>query len=204
MFFSLHTVQSDQLRRAVFLDRDGTINLEKTYLHRIEDWEWISGAQESIKRMALAGYLVVVVSNQAGIARGFYSSDDVENLHRHVQKELECFGCKIDAFFCCPHHPDFTGACKCRKPQPFMLRKAANRLNIDLTRSWMVGDKMIDVQAGQAAGARSILVMTGYGGTEATKSSASFGIANSIVEATENICMADLDCAVTDSHGFGN
>jgi len=163
MHFTLHTRRAVHPAPAVFLDRDGTINVEKNYLHSMQDWEWIPGAQDAIKLLRDAGYLVVVVSNQAGIARGYYTSEDVVALHLYVQKELLELGAGVDAYYWCPHHPDFGSGCNCRKPAPGMLLQAAQDLNIDLAASWMVGDKAIDVQAGLAAGVSSLLVQTGYG-----------------------------------------
>lgn len=151
--------------RAVFLDRDGTINIEKNYLVKYEDWEFIPKSVEAIKGFKELGFLVVVVSNQSGIARGYYSDVDVRNLHERVNTRLQKSGCMIDAFYICPHHPDFT-ACSCRKPAPGMLLKAAGELYIDLKSSYMIGDRLIDVQAGQNAGALAILVKTGYGNDE--------------------------------------
>lgn len=153
---------------AVFLDRDGTINVEKHYLHKVQDWEWISGAIEAIRRFNNAGYLVIVASNQAGIARGFYSAHDVDALHAEVTRMLAAQGAHIDAYYYCPHHPDFGSPrhCDCRKPLPGLLLRAAHDHGVDLARSWMVGDKKSDVDAGHAAGVRSILVGTGYGTSE--------------------------------------
>lgn len=159
------------MRRAVFLDRDGTINVEKEYLHRIEDFEFIPGVPEAIRRLREAGFLVIVTTNQSGVARGYYPLAAVETLHRHLQAELARQGAAIDAFYVCPHHPtegvgEYRNDCGCRKGKPGMLLQAASDLGIDLSRSWMVGDKAADVEAGKAAGCRSILVLTGYGETE--------------------------------------
>jgi D-glycero-D-manno-heptose 1,7-bisphosphate phosphatase len=159
-------------KRAVFLDRDGTINEEKEYLYRAEDFVFIPGAVEGITRLKGAGYLVVVVTNQSGIGRGYYSEADLKKLHSHMEGELAKAGTCLDGYYFCPHHPDqglgpYAVHCDCRKPLPGMLRKAARDLGIDLTSSWMVGDKLADVTAGRAAGCRSILVRTGYGAAEA-------------------------------------
>lgn len=166
MFSSIHTSRTDQATPAVFLDRDGTINVEKNYLYRLEDWEWIPGAKEAIRKLKQSGYRVVVVSNQAGIARGMFKPSDVERLHSFVQQELVGLGTTIDAFYYCPHHPDFSGNCSCRKPAPGMLVQASLDLNLDFARSWMIGDKLIDVQAGHAAAVQSMMVRTGYGVSE--------------------------------------
>lgn len=165
MIFTLHTHRAEHSARAVYLDRDGTINVEKNYLYRVEDWEWIPGAEEAIKQLNKAGFLVVVVSNQAGIARGLYSEQDVQVLHKYVTAELMSKGAKIDAYYFCPHHPEHGNFrnCRCRKPSPNMLLEAANALNIDRNNSYMVGDKVSDMIAAKAAGVNGILVQTGYG-----------------------------------------
>ena len=149
--------------KAVFLDRDGTLNVDKGYVYRIEDWEWIPGAIDAIVALKKAGFLVIVVTNQAGIARNYYTEADVANLHAWVNGELEKYGVAIDGFYYCPHHPEHGGACGCRKPMPGMLYAAKQDFDIDFSRSWLVGDKAGDVQAGLAAGVKSILVLTGYG-----------------------------------------
>ncbi|WP_298036982.1 D-glycero-beta-D-manno-heptose 1,7-bisphosphate 7-phosphatase [uncultured Desulfuromonas sp.] len=164
-------------RPAVFLDRDGTINVEKSYLHRVEDFEFIPAAAAAIRRLNEAGFLVIVVTNQSGVARGYYGLDDVDALHRHLQGELGKVGAFIDAFYVCPHHPsEGVGAfgidCSCRKGRPGMLLRAAEDHHIDLARSFMVGDKAADVEAGLRAGCRSLLVLTGYGKSEAELASA--------------------------------
>lgn len=153
---------------AVFLDRDGTLNIDKGYVHRIEDWEWIPGAIDAIAAFKKAGFLVIVVSNQAGIARGYYHEQDVINLNLMISRELKEHGTVIDKFYHCPHHPDFGAIreCVCRKPMPGMIEKATQDFDIDLGRSWLVGDKTSDIQAGLAAGVKAILVQTGYGSNE--------------------------------------
>ena len=161
-------VNSRPLKPAVFLDRDGTINVEKNYLYRIEDFEFIPGAPEAIKRLKDAGFLIVVVTNQSGVARGYYSLEDVDRLHTHIQDELNRYDTSIDAFYVCPHHPtdgegEYLLECDCRKGNPGMLLQAAEDMGVDLKHSWMVGDKAADIEAGGRAGCRSILVETGYG-----------------------------------------
>lgn len=154
--------------RAVFLDRDGTINAEKDYLHRIEDFTFIPGAPQAIRALREAGFLVIVVTNQSGVARGYYNEADVERLHRFIQDELAAFGTTIDAFYFCPHHPEhgeehYRITCACRKGAPGMLLQAAREHGIDLARSYMVGDKPEDIEAGRQAGCRCIMVLTGHG-----------------------------------------
>lgn len=149
------------------MDRDGTVNVEKEYLYRIEDFEFVAGAAEAVRLLNAAGFFVVVVTNQSGVARGYYAEEDVEILHRHIAIELEKSGARVDAWFYCPHHPQGRGSyslpCRCRKPLPGMLIEAARRYDIDLESSVMIGDKLADIEAGIAAGCRTILVRTGYG-----------------------------------------
>ncbi|GAB7028363.1 D-glycero-beta-D-manno-heptose 1,7-bisphosphate 7-phosphatase [Geotalea toluenoxydans] len=158
-------------KRAVFLDRDGTINVEKEYLYRIEDFQMIPDAPEAIRLLNEAGFLVVVVTNQSGIGRGYYDELKLEKLHCHMEKELAKAGARIDAWYFCPHHPKhgtghYRKECACRKPLPGMLLQAAKDLDIDLAASFMVGDKLADIEAGLAAGCRPLLVRTGYGQAE--------------------------------------
>ncbi len=154
-------------RRAVFLDRDGTINVEKDYLYRIVDFEFIPGVPQALKKLQDAGFLLVVVTNQSGVARGYYTLDDVDRLHQHMQVKLQSFGVTLDGIYVCPHHPDkgqppYDIDCDCRKGKPGMLLQAAEDLKIDLVRSFMVGDKLTDLEAGKAANCQSLLVRTGY------------------------------------------
>lgn len=187
MHSTLHTPRAGQPTPAVFLDRDGTINIEKNYLHSVQDWEWVPGAQAAIKLLRDSGYLIVVVSNQAGIARGYYTSADVITLHLHVREELLEAGAGVDAYYWCPHHPDFGSGCNCRKPAPGMLLQAVKDLNIDLAASWMVGDKAIDVQAGLAAGVNSLLVQTGYGEKDMQEVAANIPVFASLFQAALHI-----------------
>ncbi|MFO7814002.1 MAG: D-glycero-beta-D-manno-heptose 1,7-bisphosphate 7-phosphatase [Pelovirga sp.] len=159
---------NDSRRPAVFLDRDGTINVEKEYLHRPEDLELIAGVGHAIAQLNRAGFLVVVVTNQSGVARAYFSVEDVNQLHQVMQQRLAAYDAHIDAFYLCPHHPDkgldaYRIDCDCRKGKPGMLLRAAADLNIDLSASFMVGDKDADLIAGIAAGCRPYLVTTGYG-----------------------------------------
>ena len=156
------------IRAAVFLDRDGTLNIDKGYVHRIEDWEWISGAIDAIAALKKAGFLVIVITNQAGIARGYYDEVAMANLHAKINEELKGHGAAIDGFYHCPHHPEFGAVreCECRKPMPGLIYEASQDFDIDLGHSWLVGDKASDIQAGLSAGIKSILVLTGYGNKE--------------------------------------
>jgi len=155
-------------RPAVFLDRDGTLNVEKGYVHRYSEWVWIPGAIEAIRRVNDAGYLAIVVSNQAGVARGLYTEAHIAVLHAQVAADAVQSGARIDAFYYCPHHPQFGTVrdCACRKPGPGMILQAQREHAIDLARSFMIGDKMSDIEAGRAAGVKSLLVSSGYGAGE--------------------------------------
>lgn len=151
-----------QRRPTVFLDRDGVLNRDLGYVWRTADFGWLDGVKAAIKRLNDAGYLVVVVTNQAGVARGLYSEDDVAYLHRWMNVELQRDGAHIDAFYYCPHHPTegngiYRRVCDCRKPAPGMLLRAMREWPIDRTASIMVGDKDIDLDAARAAGVRGIL-----------------------------------------------
>jgi D-glycero-D-manno-heptose 1,7-bisphosphate phosphatase len=151
---------------AVFLDRDGTLNKDLGYTHLYEKWEWLPNALMALKLLKLSGIKLVVVTNQAGIAKSLYKEEDVILLHRKVDEELRLTGTNISGWYFCPHHPQYTGECDCRKPRPGLLLKAAKDLDIDLSASYMVGDKASDIEAGLNANVRlSILVRTGYGET---------------------------------------
>lgn len=173
---------------AIFLDRDGTINVEKNYLIDPAGFELIPGVGDALRRCQEAGYLLIVVTNQSGVARGYFTTKEVEELHVHLQAELSVYGVQIDAFYLCPHHPDYSdGLCGCRKGAPGMLLQAAADYDIDLAASWMIGDKRTDVEAGNRAGCRSILVRTGYGGVAGEGVPADTLIADSLSDAVDMI-----------------
>lgn len=159
------------LRRAVFLDRDGTINEEVGYLRKLEQLKLFPFSAEAIQILNRKGIPIIVVTNQSGVARGYFDEDFVYRLHDLIRDQLEAKGAHIDAFYYCPHHPTegsdpYRRACTCRKPGTGMFLQASRDLHIDLSRSYMVGDMMKDVQAGKKAGTKGILVMTGYGADE--------------------------------------
>jgi len=178
--------------RAVFLDRDGVINVEKEYLHRIEEFEFIPGAAEAVRLLKEKGYRIVVVTNQSGVGRGYYSLEAVHLLHRHLDRELAFHGASVDAYYVCPHHPvhgvgEFGIGCDCRKPLPGMLLKAAEDLSLDLSSSILIGDKVSDLEAGLAAGCRSVLVRTGYGSRESLNAPPGTAIYDDLLEAARAI-----------------
>ncbi len=140
--------------KAVFFDRDGTINIEKNYIFRVQDFEFTSGIFELIKKYLRSEYLIFIITNQSGIARGFYSENDFKNLTDWMLKQFISKGIKITKVYHCPHHPEITGECNCRKPNPGMILKAINEFNIDPANSVLIGDKKSDLLAGKNAGVR--------------------------------------------------
>lgn len=155
-------------RRAVFLDRDGTIIEDVVYLRDKDQVHLLPGAADAIKRLNETGFLAIVVTNQSGIARGLLSRHDYQMSERRVDELLAREGAKLDAHYFCPHLPELTGPCDCRKPGALLYRQAAEQFHIDLGRSWWVGDRMRDVLPADALGGRGILVLSGAGGSEAT------------------------------------
>ena len=140
------------MKRALFLDRDGVVNVEKDYLYKHEDFEFIDGVFELIRHYQKLGYLIFIVTNQSGIARGFYSKNDFHRLTAWMETQFLKESVKIQKVYFCPHHPEISGMCSCRKPQPGMLLQAAREYKIDLKNSIMIGDKERDVEAGLNAG----------------------------------------------------
>lgn len=176
-------------RPAVFLDRDGTLNVEKNYVHRVEDWEWLPGAVDAIRVFNRAGLPVIVITNQAGVARGYYDEAAVERLHRWVDTRLAEHAARIDAYYYCPHHPEFGAIrdCDCRKPLPGMLLRAGRDMDLDLGTCYMVGDKMSDIQAAQAAHVKPVFVKTGYGAQESASRPADCPVFDNLLEAAHHI-----------------
>lgn len=149
---------------AVFLDRDGTIIEDRGYVHEPGKVKLLPGAAQAVRRLNENGYVVVSVSNQSGIARGLYEDADYAAVQRRLVELLEAHGAHLDGAYYCPHHPRLTGPCECRKPGVKLFRDAQAALDIDLLRSWWVGDRMSDVQPARMLGGRAILVTTGQGG----------------------------------------
>ena len=156
------------MRPAIFFDRDGTLNEEVGYAGRPEQFHMLPMAAAAVRRVNEAGWAAVVVTNQAGVARGFYTEADVAILHRMLASHLAAAGAHLDGIYYCPHHPRgsvpaYSGACGCRKPEPGLLLRAARELDLDLTASWVIGDRWHDLACAQAVGGRGVLVRTGYG-----------------------------------------
>jgi D-glycero-D-manno-heptose 1,7-bisphosphate phosphatase len=156
---------------AVFLDRDGTLIEEIGYLDRPERVELYPYSADAIRALNRAGLRTVIVTNQSGVARGFFAESMVDAVHAHIQRLLAQAGAYIDAYYYCPHHPDgkvaqYAHACDCRKPARGLVDRAARELGIDPSRSFVVGDRWLDVGLAREVGAAGVLVRTGYGLTE--------------------------------------
>jgi D-glycero-D-manno-heptose 1,7-bisphosphate phosphatase len=157
--------------RAVFLDRDGTLLEEANYLDRIERLVFFPYTIDAVRLLNRAGFAVVVVTNQAGVARGIVKESFVADAHDHISSRLAAGGARVDAYYYCPHHPEavveaYRRTCDCRKPQSGLLTRAAGDLDLALDRSFAVGDRWHDIEAGQRVGARGLLERTGYGRSE--------------------------------------
>jgi len=140
------------LKKALFIDRDGTINIEKHYVYRKEDFVFIPGIFDLLKHFTNKGFLIIIITNQSGIDRGFYSEDDYNILNDWMLNEFELKGIKITKVYHCPHHPEITGTCNCRKPKPGMILQAIEEFNINPATSVLIGDKKSDILAGENAG----------------------------------------------------
>ena len=156
------------MRRAVFLDRDGTIIEDDGYISDVGRIRLFPWSAEAINRLRAAGFLIIVVTNQAGVARGYFEEQFLAEAHRHLDALLAPQGARIDAYYYCPHHPEgvlaaYRRICDCRKPAPGMIERAAADHNIDVAESFVVGDKWLDIELAQRAGAAGVLVRTGYG-----------------------------------------
>lgn len=155
-------------QRAVFIDRDGTLSEEVGYINHVSRFQLFPYAAEAIKELNQNDWLAIVITNQAGVARGYFSEDMVHAVHKKMAEDLAVSGAKLDAVYYCAHHPSvgqppYRVDCDCRKPKPGLIERAARDLNIDVKSSWMVGDRYSDVQLAHNAGLKSMFVMSGYG-----------------------------------------
>lgn len=174
-------------RRAIFIDRDGTLIRDKDYLHQPEEVEFFEGAIHALKRAGDAGFVIIMVTNQSGVGRGYFTMENVENVHAHIRKELGALGVSLLEIYTAPEAPESPS--RGRKPSPQFLFDARDTFNIDLARSYMIGDKLIDLQCGWNAGLRrSILVRTGYGAAVEFQEKSALGtavIANDLRDAID-------------------
>lgn len=179
---------------AVFLDRDGVINLETDYVHKVDEFYFIDGVFDACREMSKAGYRLIVITNQAGIARGYYTEDDFHQLTKWMLDIFRQQGIEIGGVYYCPHHPvhgvgDYRRDCDCRKPAPGMILRAAQEHSLDLQHSILVGDKATDIEAGRAAGVGCcVLVRTGHpvSNKDLDKADAAFGDLQAVTSALVN------------------
>jgi D-glycero-D-manno-heptose 1,7-bisphosphate phosphatase len=156
------------MNRAVFIDRDGTISEEVGYINHLSRFRLFPYSAAALKQLHENGYLAIVITNQAGVARGYFSEEMVQAIHKQMTQDLETSGARLDAIYYCAHHPSVGGPpyqldCDCRKPKPGLLLRAARDYDIDLANSWMVGDRYSDIELAANAGVKSALVLSGYG-----------------------------------------
>lgn len=156
------------MNRAVFIDRDGTISEEVGYINHVSRFRLFPYSAAALKQLHEHGYLAIVITNQAGVARGYFSEEMVQAIHKQMTKDLETSGAKVDAIYYCAHHPTvgeppYQLDCDCRKPKPGLLLRAARDYDIDLANSWMIGDRYSDIELAANAGVKSALVLSGYG-----------------------------------------
>ena len=156
------------MNRAVFIDRDGTISEEVGYINHVSRFRLFPYSAAALKQLHDNDYLAIVITNQAGVARGYFSEEMVQAIHKQMTKDLESSGARVDAIYYCAHHPTvgeppYQLDCDCRKPKPGLLLRAARDYDIDLANSWMVGDRYSDIELAANAGVKSALVLSGYG-----------------------------------------
>lgn len=193
------------MNRAVFIDRDGTISEEVGYINHASRFRLFSYSAAAIKHLNENGWLAIVITNQAGVARGYFSEDVVQTVHGAMTKELESGGARLDGIYYCAHHPNlgeppYRFDCDCRKPKPGLISRAAKDFDIDIKASWMVGDRYSDVELARNAGVKSTLVMSGYGRGEWEHQRASWSekpdlVAGNLLEAVRLIVSDSVERA---------
>ncbi|MDI9357290.1 MAG: HAD family hydrolase [Chitinophagaceae bacterium] len=176
-----------QKRPAVFLDRDGVINENVETLTLYKDFHFIKKSEEAIRLLNTAGFLCIVITNQSLVGRGILSLEGLEAIHKQMQTSLKEYNAYIDKIYFCPHHPQYQPECVCRKPGIGMIQEAYRDFNIDTSRSYLVGDATRDIKAGMDAGLKTILVKTGWGGSDGHHSVQPNYIANNLYSAVEII-----------------
>lgn len=148
------------LNKALFLDRDGVVNVEKNYLHKIEDFELMDGILEVCRAYQEQGYLIIIVTNQSGISRGYYTEDDFARLSEWMVEHFKQLGVTISHIYHCPHHESIDGVCECRKPEPGMFIQAQKKYDLDMSSSVMIGDNERDIEASLKAGVGTNILLT--------------------------------------------
>lgn len=176
-----------RLRPAAFLDRDGTVIVERHYLADPAGVELVPGAAPALRALREAGFALVLVTNQSGIARGIIRLEEFQAVQRRLEALLAAEGVQLDGVFFCPHHPEFTGPCDCRKPALGLYRQAAREHGLDLVRSVFIGDRLGDVVPAQALGGAGYLVRTGYGEAEAPQASAGIVVSADLAAAVAHV-----------------
>ena len=188
------------MKPAIFMDRDGTLSHEVGYVNHLSRFRLFPYAVEAVRLINRSGYLAVLVTNQAGVARGYFPESLVHEVHAAVRAAMDAGGARLDGVYVCVHHPSvgeppYRQDCDCRKPRPGLLRRAEAELGIDLRRSWMVGDRLNDLEVAWNAGSRAALVRSGYGLGELTHHAGAWPrqpdlVADHLLEAVERILAA--------------
>jgi len=183
------------VNRAIFLDRDGTLNEEVGYIDQVISFRLFPWAAEAVRMINQAGYKAIVLTNQSGVARGYFTEELVAQVHERLKAELKREGARLDAIYYCPHHPEgivsaYRRDCQCRKPKPGMVHRAQEEFNLELSECYFIGDKYVDIRLAQSVGAHGILVLTGFGRVEQHDQSLNGGqppdyIAENLLEAVQ-------------------
>ncbi len=158
------TFKRQKMNKAVFLDRDGVINEEVNYLSKVKEFKFIKNVIEALKLLSKTGFKIIIITNQSGINRGYFTVEDLKRIHEYMLKEFKKESIRIDKIYVCPHRPDEN--CNCRKPKTGLLIKASEDFNINISKSYFIGDKTVDIETGKNANCKTILVKTGYGGSD--------------------------------------
>jgi D-glycero-D-manno-heptose 1,7-bisphosphate phosphatase len=172
-------------RPFVFVDRDGTLIEDRDYAWRVEDYVPLPGAHEAVRRLREAGFGVILVSNQSGIGRGYFDEDDLARFEAHLRDDFAAHGAALDAAYHCPHASD--AGCACRKPATGLIERATREYEIDLARSWVIGDKASDMELAERAGCRGILVLTGQGPAYRAQVAADVPVVDDLLDAVAHL-----------------